>query len=138
MKQKTKVLLSFAALSILWSLSFSSCQKSGSFDSYYYLTKPLSSADPASSASLNVDGANYGTIQFIASPVTAQSTGLNHVKLPFGRHNYTVYDSKNKAIISGYITYDGNSMGTGSCGPAGGGDSCGSTGSNGLLVGLFK
>ena len=44
----------------------------------------------------------------------------------------------NANAASGYITYDGNSMGTGSCGPAGGGDSCGSTGSNGLLVGLFK
>ena len=140
MKTKMKFLPSFAALSILGSLSLSSCQKSGSgsFDSYFYLSKPIGISDPAPKNTVIVDGTNYGSVQYIASPVTTQSPGINHVKLPFGRHNYTVNDASNKAIISGYIEFRGNEAGSGSWGSAGGGDSCNSVGSNGMMVGMFK
>ena len=133
-----KALLSFATLSILRSLSISSCQKSGSFDSYFYLAQPAGGGDPAPKNTLNIDGTNYGNIQYVGSPVTAQSPGINHVKLPYGRHNYTVNNASNKAIISGYINFTGDMSGAGSWGPAGGGDSCNSVGNNGMLVGLFQ
>jgi len=147
MKRITKVLFSFAKMNILFfssfllvlvSLGFYSCQKSGSFDSYYYLTKPLGNADPVPTATINIDGTNQGAIQYIASPVTAQSQGINHVKLPYGRHTYTVYDASNKAIISGYIEDNANEVGSGSWGAAGGGDSCTGGIGNAMLVGLFR
>jgi hypothetical protein len=138
MKQNKKALISFASLLILCSFGFTSCQKSGSFDSYYYLSQQVGSGDPATNT-VTIDGTNYGIIQYVAAPVTEQSSGLNHVKLPFGRHNITVYDANHKAIISGYINNTGNEVGSGSWGPAAGGEDVnGNTSDNSLLVGLFE
>ncbi len=136
MKQGIKNLFALLIVVSTVAITMSSCQKSGSFDSYFYLTQNIGGGDPATTT-ITVDKTNYGTIQYLSGTITTQSSGLNHIKLPYGRHNYTVYDVNKKAIISGYIEQTGDMSGSGSWGPAGGGDSCVGT-SNGMLVGLFR
>jgi hypothetical protein len=128
----SKFILGLFMISIL----FASCKKDNSkFESYFYLSKAITE----STATLDIDGTKYGSIQYVATPVTAQSAGTTHVTLPSGRHNISVY-AGGKCIISCYATFQCDGLGTGSWGPGGGGSECQGdpTTSNNVFIGLSE